>query len=195
MPLVIILFVAYYEHYKETRIWQIKFLHIVIAVTPILFFLGTPAYPLVRATGFVDFAWAKAIILMLMLIPVIYLVLKKKNFKLELLVLSLLIARIGFNAFILPSRVHDHFDTAAKRRTFEISSNTADKPLYRYDILIPYPNLFYATAERHDIIHRKKDLNDPGYYLAKDVSPEYHTHVIDSIRFRSDTVIFLINIE
>ncbi len=195
MPLVFIIFVIHYEYFKDSGIWQIKFIHIIILIAPILFFLVFPVFPFVEATGFVRFAWIKTLVLMATFIPIIYYLIKLKNLKLEFLVLTLLIVRIGFNMFIIPSRVHGHINTEAKRQVLEMALKTKDKPLYRYKTFMPLPNMFYATAARQEIIYRKTDLEEPGYYLVKDVPPGYKDLVFDSVMVKKDSILTVLNIK
>lgn len=70
-----------------------------------------------------------------------------------------------------------------------------DKPLYRYDTHLPKPVLFYATAKRKEIIHYNGVMDDPGYYLVKNLPSEFSGQVIDSVMVRADSILMVVNIE
>jgi hypothetical protein len=195
MPIVSVLFVVHYEKYAEEKIWQIRVLHGLFIAVPIVFFLGMPAYPLVEATGFVSFPWIKAAGLMVLLAIILWFMLKFRKYRIEGLILSMLIIRLSFNFFILPSRVHDHWEIKSKEEVIEISSNTMDKKLYRYNTIIPLPLLYYATAARQDLIRRQTDYSEPGYYLTRNVPSFYSDSVLYQFYTRPDSIVYVIEIK
>lgn len=195
MPIISVLFAVHYKKHVKDKTWQIRVLHGLFIAVPIIFFAGMPAFPLVKATGFVSFPWIKAVSLMIFLVLVFWFMLRYRRYRIEGLVLTMLIIRLSFNFFILPSRVHNHWEIKSKEQVIKISSNTMDKKMYRYDNMIPLPLLYYSTAARMDLIRRKKDYNEAGYYMTRELPQFYTDSVLYQFNARPDSIVYVIEIK
>jgi len=200
VPILFIIFIEYYEWHKKERTWQIKLLDILFIITCFIFLVSMPVFASLKITGFVDFAWLKASVLLILMIVSIALLIRKTHYRLELLIISILLMRIGFNWFILPSRVHNHWEIKGKDQVIEVSQKTKDMPMYQYRIathehatLTP-PLLYYATAARQDIIREVMNTEKEGYYLIYDPDSVYTGRCIYTIQNRPDVTLCVIKI-
>jgi hypothetical protein len=88
-------------------------------------------------------------------LPVFY---KKRQSGCLLLAIFLLIARVGFNWFVLPERYVDDTGTIVKATSEDIGRQYRDKPLYIYKNTRMQPaNSFYLTVTKNQIIPYYKD--------------------------------------
>jgi 4-amino-4-deoxy-L-arabinose transferase-like glycosyltransferase len=200
VPILFIFFVEYYEWHQLERTWQAMFLNVMFILTCILFLISMPVLASLKITGFVEHSWLKATVLMaFMLINIIFFI-RKTNYHLEMLIISILLMRIGFNWFILPSRVHNHWEIKGKEQVIEISKATMDMPMFQlkmtnqeYATLTP-PLLYYATATRQDIIRYAKDVDTSGYYVIYDPYNLFSDRFISTIVNRPDFTLGVVKI-
>ncbi|MBN2348995.1 MAG: glycosyltransferase family 39 protein [Bacteroidales bacterium] len=168
MPLLFILFVFYYEHHKQNNTIHVRILDFVFLIISIAIGAGVLVYPLIKQTGFVSYAWLKAIILFVAMGIVLVILIKQKQYRLELLIIMLLFFRIGFNFFVIPSRVHNHWEIRERENAIALSAATKDEKMYLYNTRINYSTLYYLTAARMDIIECTAEFDHPGYYIVFD---------------------------
>ena len=111
-----------------------------------------------------------------------------------LLILALVIARMGFDWFVLPDRYHDDWGTQVKLSTMEaIELVPKNKPLYIYGRTAFQPtNAFYATRTHQEIIPRKREDFNIGDYLIIDTTKYPDIPVIWKadfvVRFKHKTI-------
>jgi 4-amino-4-deoxy-L-arabinose transferase-like glycosyltransferase len=200
MPIPTLLFVIHFlKHVEERSIHGRIFQSIFLLVTLILF-LGLPAFGFIEATGFVELVWLKITVLMLAFALVLPAMLKLRDRRIELVVISCLLMRIAFNWFILPSRTNGHWEIRAKQEARRIAALTNDSPLYeltndagetRYT---PVVLLCYMTAVKQEIIHDLNGLSRDGYYLVYDPVDRFADYKVDSLVARPDLTLSLLKI-
>ncbi len=195
VPIITLFFIVHYLEAQESGLRKLKYLDLIFLMIPILLFLGMPAFALVDATNFVPFPWLVVSLLMLSLLWVIGGMLKAPRFRLEYLIAAMLIMRIAFNWFVLPSRTHNHWQIHAKEESIRIAKEYVDLPMYRLngpdlpEWDLPTPLVFYMSAERKEIIQAQGQLDQPGYYLIQDTAGQFSELRIDSLRARPDRLI------
>lgn len=105
----------------------------------------------------------KTIVVMVPLFISAYLFVVKKEGRLLLLAIFLLIARVGFNWFVLPERNADDSGAIVKETSMEIGNYYKGKPLYIYNNTRMQPaNSFYLTVTKGEIIHFCRDSLPQG---------------------------------
>lgn len=198
IPIVSLLFTVYYLKEKEGHTLHIRLLEILFMIFTATMLLGMPAFAIIKKTGFVNHAWLKVVVLMLGFVTTFVFMIRQKNIRIELMIISLLLTRIAFDWFILPSRVHNNWEIHAKLDSQRLARETADLPLYelrngktRY---LPTPLLYYMTAEKQKIIRARDKMDIPGYYLVNDTSGKYSKFRVDSLFALPDMTLSLIKI-
>jgi len=168
MPLLFIVFVIYYDWHKKNGTIHVKLLDTLFLAIGIVFCIGVFAFPMVEATGFVDHAWLKAAVLFIIMASVIVWLFRKPEYRLEMLIIILLVVRIAFNLYILPSRVHDQYHSDSRAIARKIGREYKDYPVYDFDHQLPVNYVYYVTAERQKVIQINNDTTRPGYYFYHD---------------------------
>jgi 4-amino-4-deoxy-L-arabinose transferase-like glycosyltransferase len=148
-----------------------------------ILFLGSFApYFLQERLEFVSALLLKTALLNLALLLILLAYGYWKQQRMLLLVLGLLLARIGFNALVLPDRYHDDWGTYCKLSTIEAAQLVpADAELKIYGKSVPpIMNSFHFTQTRGAILRAYEDSFAPGDYIL--IDPELYPYVkVDSV--------------
>jgi len=98
-----------------------------------------------------------------------------KKERLFVLIATLLVIRIGFNWFVLPSRNVLDMGGKVRASAIEVGQNYADEPLFVYKETVVEPaQSFYLTRERNAIVPRQPNPTLDGFYI---ISPELYQDV------------------
>jgi hypothetical protein len=173
MPLLFIVFLVYYEKNKEQNTIHSKITDIIFLSAGILISIGMLAFPLIEKTGFVSFAWVKAIALFILMLSTVIMLGRKRKFRLEMLIIIMLFMRIGFDMFILPSRVYNHWEIKARDDAVRIGRETKDEKLFLAFGSMNVSSLYYLTAGRMDIVEPAGKIDKKGYYIIYDPQKKY----------------------
>lgn len=93
------------------------------------------------------------------------------------LIVLLIIARIEFDAVVLPRRALTGSSFELKSAALEISELSNGKELFFYgDSYLPLTVAFYIEAERKQILHKTKTIDHTVLYLA-------HEHEIQELDY------------
>lgn len=173
MPLLFIIFLVYYEKNREENTIHSKITDIMFLVVSIILSIGMLVFPMNEKTGFVSYAWTKAIVLSILMLTTVIMLAGRRKFRLEMLIIILLFIRIGFNLFIIPSRIHNHWEIEARENTLMIGKETKDEKLYNAFGSMNVSSLYYLTAGRMDIVESVDKMNKKGYYIVYDPQGKY----------------------
>jgi len=99
----------------------------------------------------------------------LYLLWKYNNYRLEILVVLLLIIRIGFNLIILPERESKSAASLQKKQAIEVAKITANREvLLHHNNPISIETIFYISSQRMDILKKNFESVTPGNYYIFD---------------------------
>lgn len=125
--------------------------------------------------GMFNYVFVKSVILFFLLSVVVFLFLKIKSQRLLLVILFLVIARIGFNMFVLEYRHIVAKEVKRRGKAVELGHLTRDKQLYIYskpkrcylqkEEAVDNMILFYITAERMKPLSYNTDIEKDAWYL------------------------------
>jgi len=166
IPLSFTVFLYFYEKEKEQETWRVnilsKLFKIVIILLPIVVLSGF----FVEEIQSIKYLDLKLLITTLFFVGVVFLYFKDQPNRPIILVISILILRIGFNAFVLPVRATEGRLAVCRNETIYIANKYTDKPLY---ILgkskVHFINSYYLTQERNQINQRNYVLVNNAYYI------------------------------
>ncbi len=98
-----------------------------------------------------------------------------KKERLLVLVATLLVIRIGFNWFVLPSRNVQDMGGKLRASAVAMGEKYADEPLWVYkETAIEPAQSFYVTRERNAVVPRQLNPVSDGFYI---ISPELYRDV------------------
>lgn len=168
-----------------------KYSHIVENVLFGVIVLGAIAaipMPVLKQTGFVDFAWVKAGVLLIVMALLGWFYFHLKEQRLVIFAAAMLMLRIGFDWFIIPPR-YDDFQVH-KIGALKAAEVTGDAPLHIFkDSETEHATSFYITLGKMQLLkHKYEGFNSTDfYYLDPRLLPDsaYHT-VYDFNLFRHD---------
>lgn len=113
----------------------------------------------------------KTLVVMIPLFVTAYLFYIQKPNRLILLAIFLLIARVGFNWFVLPERHAEDRGALVKNTSLEIGTQFQDKPLFIYNNTRMQPaNSFYLTIAKGEIVPFCRDTLPEGASFILDPS-------------------------
>ena len=100
----------------------------------------------------------------------LYIFIYLKGQRLLIVISMILIARIGFNWFIIPDRNTNNNDEIRRTSPIQLAKFTMNEKLYIFeDSKIHNVESFYITRERMQLLSRKyEDFNDGSYYIMRD---------------------------
>lgn len=144
--------------------------------------------PILKQTGFVDHAWLKASVMMVVMALLTWIFVKVKDQRLVIFASAMLMLRIGFDWFIIPPRYNDfqvHKEGALKAA--EVTGN-AKLSIYR-DSETEHATTFYITLGKMQLLKHQYDAFNTTdfYYLDPRLLPEdaYET-IYDFALYRHD---------
>jgi len=157
------------------RIINIIFLlfALIILVTPVIY----PIHPLTRGE---QWEYFKAGMLFAGLVILLLLLFKLEKQRLLILVAILLVSRIGFNWFVMPSRERTDYRAICRDEAIAVGKGTKGRDLYLVWGTPSVPHsLYYISREREAQLTWTHDISDPdALYVIHEASfegPEYET--------------------
>ena len=155
-PLIFIVYLYLHNYHKAEQSLHFKIVNILFFVLCAGAALGSIAPLFVKELEELPLLIPKVIGISSSLFLLTYLFWKRKDDRILIMILFLIIFRIGFNWYILPARNADDFGNLCRLSSKEMGDSLKDKELYVYKLtLMPPMNCFYLTNERGAIIRRK----------------------------------------
>jgi len=159
---------AYFHLKKHTNSRLIKIFDGFFVVSAFIILIGNFAYGFVPQLDFINHIWLKIFLLsFIILIPAIY-VLKRKEYKIELFIIALLVFKLGLNWFIVPSRNQDNFRQELREKSLAIGKQMQGKKAIVYNESLGSVSHFYLTAGKRELIPKTKDTTDVDYLIGVD---------------------------
>lgn len=185
-PLLFIIGVSLHERGKGTRRRQL--VESIFAVFVAAFTLGSLIPLFLERNYEINHVELKVTLLFLSLGVLSYLYFQNKNHqRLVIFVSVLLIARIGFNWFVLPDRLVNDNGRRVKLSSIEVARQMQSKPLYVYKKSLMQPaNSFYLSITRDAIIPRLNNkFPADGNYI---IEPSRYPQVWDDTQGKLDSM-------
>ena len=169
MFLPLIFTVSYFLYFEEeNKRFKIIFEKVIFGIM-ILFPLAFIAVPFISIIPEVPLKYPKLIVLIISLAGLIYYYYKTEKDKIVIFISALLLVRIGFDCFIIPSRLETEPQIAYRNYGIEIGKITKDKPLYIYSYSsLDHDISFYIERERREILKQYPKLIRPDtFYITE----------------------------
>lgn len=183
LPLVFFILLYFYntEEILVKKIIQVIFLIVGLAVVVL-----SASIPFIDRLAIQPHIYLKCSLLFIVSGLIVFLFICIKEHRLILLVSILLIARIGFNWFILPDRLREGNDEIRRTGPIELAKHVQNEKLYIYkDTKIHNVESFYITRERMQLLSRKyENFDDGAYYIMQNDSVSNAMH--DRFSYKKD---------
>jgi 4-amino-4-deoxy-L-arabinose transferase-like glycosyltransferase len=166
---------------KSTSYKIVTFLLLLLSGIAVIMPIAAVIHPETRS---IDYAWLKALILIAPLVFFFILSLKNRERLLLNMVITLLIVKMGYNWFVLPSWYPDKYNY--KQIAENIVAKIGDSPLSYLNTDVNFDGIsYYMTAARRKIITRKKgEPQTDRFYIGDDVE---YPRVRREVLLRFDT--------
>ena len=106
---------------------------------------------------------------MVLIVTSLYLLWKIENYRMEILIIILLILRIGFNLVILPDRSQISAQNTQKQHALEVARITSgDELLLHPNTPIGVETMYYISSERMDVLEKTHETAKNGYFYIFD---------------------------
>lgn len=177
------------EELKKQRI----FVHGALGFLCIALTLGVLLPMFIKPAGDIPYLYLKSTGLAVLLAYLCFLFLKKREERLLITIAVLLVARIGFNWFVIPDRYVNDLGTEVKLSSLAAAEKFPDRTLYVYKNSVIQPTgVYYITRTRREILKKKHEgfkpedvflINPPQYQ-----EPEYIKHGEVKVRYMNLTL-------
>lgn len=163
IPLIFTVGYFFYLHARESLL--AKGLHILFLLTALLAALSCLLFPFLPQTAAIPGVWWKSLLLFPPLAFLAYLQFRLPEFRLLLLICSLLVFRLAFVWFIWTQRNNDLVQY--KEDAFEIVELTRGEPLRYLNLeLIQHGTTFYLEEGRKEVVENVDKIGDgKGYFI------------------------------
>jgi 4-amino-4-deoxy-L-arabinose transferase-like glycosyltransferase len=173
----------YAEQKNESR--SLKIIHIFFIVVSLIVFMGHLAYGFITDFNVVEHKWIKIASLSILLLPALLIVLKKRLYQFELLILAMLVFKLGFNWFIIPSRVDDNdgYLNTMRESSYKTGEIMQGKKAIVFNEGLIQTTHFYLTSGKQEVIPRTRDTTGIDYFIAyAHPFPEWDKQIIMNYR-------------
>jgi hypothetical protein len=166
---------------KSTSYKIVTFLLLLLSGIAVIMPIAAVIHPETRS---IDYAWLKALILIAPLVFFFILSLKSRERLLLNMVITLLIVKMGYNWFVLPSWYPDKYNY--KQIAENIVAKIGDSPLSYLNTDVNFDGIsYYMTAAKRKIIKREKgEPQTDRFYIGDDVE---YPRVRREVLLRFDT--------
>jgi 4-amino-4-deoxy-L-arabinose transferase-like glycosyltransferase len=187
MQIPLIFTVLFYLHSLQEKApkWQFKFITCLFGMA--LLFAPVTAIILpffVENIKDVSYFYLKLGLILLAFSIIARLYFSKNSPKFLIFILGLLVMRVGFNWFILPSRKKVERTTVCKESAIRIGKKYVDVPIYIYRRSLGNPATgYYLTRERQEILKNQHENFDKNaiYIISTDLYPEVKFTTLDTL--------------
>ena len=186
-PLFTILVYMFFEDLKKNGL-RSRIVEYFLLGVMILGAIAAIPMPVLKQTGFVDYAWLKAAIMFTTMLILTFFYLKLKEQRMVIFAAGMLMLRVGFDWFIIPPRYDDfqiHKEMSMKAAEVTGKGNLF---IYRHSET-EHATTFYITMVKQQLLKRKNDNFNTSdyYYLDPRLMPKaYYETVYDFQLFRHD---------
>ena len=167
-PFLFIFAMEFYQRYHDTDKIRNGITNILFGIFASILTLSFLAPLFLEQTAFIDLVIAKSLILFGIACVFLIAFFKFPGERILCLIAILLLARIGFDLFVLPVRYHDSQESKLKQMAMEVGKITGQDTV---EILpgtpVNHDISFYITRERGKILPRNTGhVNDTDFYIA-----------------------------
>ena len=169
VPLVFSALFYIYLKRKKEKAWQSNVVEMIFFAATCLAIVAMVLPLAWHAAKDTPFLYEKSLGLALALTMLALLFWKWKSHRMLVFVMVLLVARIGYNFFILPSRVKIECSTQVRKTTHEAIRVADGKPIYIYKNSLGFQPMtgYYFTRETEAILEKKHgdEIEENAFYL------------------------------
>jgi len=165
------LFVLHRDNETEGSL-HYRLINIVLLIIIGVGVVASPVAAFIEATKHLPYATLKSAVLFFSFVFVFIGYLKVKQIRIELVMVALLLARIGFDWFIIPARYNESIEGLVKMEIQQICQATKGERLY-YDVDpqdFKFPEMFHITVLKKDLMKMDTAHKNPGFYLIHDTT-------------------------
>jgi 4-amino-4-deoxy-L-arabinose transferase-like glycosyltransferase len=165
-----IIFLHVKEENEGTRLYKI--VHIAFMMMIVIVMAVSLAGPVLSVTRNIPLVMVKGCSLFLSSGFILYIYLKNIKFRFEYMIILLLIARIGFDWFVIPSRYNDSLQPMVQEEIKRIEQIVGNNEIH-YDLILPEfktPEMYHLTVLRQSLPHYDTLYREMCYYLVSDTA-------------------------
>ncbi len=181
-----VIFYTINEAVNSSQEWWVYFRWYFISV-PIISLIGVILGFFQPDIHIVSYPYVKLVGLALPIIAIIIMMTRDRKYLFWYVIITLLIARIGFNMFFMPERYQGNIATKSKLAILDIQKKYDDKPirLYRKSIMDKTCSFYLATANGYPNII-EQEITDQFYYIVDTLRVDFPENIvkIDSFQLR-----------
>jgi 4-amino-4-deoxy-L-arabinose transferase-like glycosyltransferase len=162
-----LIFLHLKEEARKTLLYKVVNSFIITFIIAVL--IGSGLLMVLNITRNVPMAVVKGSCILVSLVLILFIYVKKKDLRLEYLIILLLITRIGFDWFIIPTRYNSTLQSIVKDEIKQINEIAGNNTIH-YDYKITEcmtREMYHLTVYRHSIA-QYDTLYEKGYYLIQD---------------------------
>ena len=165
MPLLFAIFIQlHFIHQGENTI-HFRIVKNILFSLVIVAALTEAVFPFISQTRNVPLAWLKSAILIVPLAGIAFYFNAKKEYIPEMLIITLLITRIGFNWFIQPARYAESEFATFKNDTRQVCKIAQGQALYYNVPDLKHPLMYELTVARNRILSFEQPGNRYGLFI------------------------------
>ncbi len=168
LPLLFVIGFFLYEQ-ESNKSFKLIFEKVFLVIS-ILIVLIAITIPFIPNTPDVSYKYLKIAVLFVVLASLTFYYYKNKNEKIVIFCSILLVARIGFDWFVFPSRLETEPQIGYKHSGIKVGNITKGQPLYLYKYSrVDHDISFYITRERMQILKPYYFKAEPNTYYLTDI--------------------------
>lgn len=193
MGLLVIAFVVLYYKNKEAGKTQlIKYIDVFFLMVSYLILAGLISFGFIPDFNIVSYKWAKVALLSIVLLGTIYWFQQKKNYRMELFIIALLVFKLGFNMFIIPARAHNNFRNEMREKCRNYGKEFQGKKVILTENIVKTTH-FYLSAAKQELIPYSMDTTHIDYLMGHTMKYDItNKEVVDSFRIEMTPIYFKI---
>ena len=153
-----------------------KILDVFFLSVAVLISLGQFAYIWIPDLQSVPLIWLKSLALSLPVLLALVFYYRKRKYAFEILILSMLMFKLGFNSVVVPVRTESYYLSDMRRSSLKAGEMMRGKKAILWNEGLIGTTHFYLSAGKQSIIPKSKDTTDIDYFIGYSSPLNYELH-------------------
>jgi len=192
-PFLVVIFVYFMVDYYQSESFKTRIIEWISGILILLLLGATIAINFIEQVQVLDHVLIISIVLGILQTIVFILYLKRRYWRLQLLIVSLILTRFLFDLIALPLRATISNAQQDKTIAYEITEITGDEDLYILeDTQFSQTTYFYLERERKKILNRISSINQENWYLAEqEMVINFNHETFMQFRYRDQDIVLI----
>lgn len=156
---------AYFHLKKSQDAILIRITDGIFLSSAFIVLVGNFAYGFVPELKFVEYIWLKISILTILIFTPLIVLYKQRNCRVELFIIALLVFKLGYNWFIIPSRNQNHYIAEMREKSISYGKEMQGKKAIIYNESLGAGVHFYLSSGKREFIPKTKDTTNAEYII------------------------------